>query len=90
MFLELTDEEQLFLVEALNDIAEAFGDDDEAEEIEALVELVEAESNLKRSQLAAIDEALSSYNDRHSENFSPDDLEIYDAVADKLGAALGN
>ena len=85
MILDLDDAEQAFLVDALNDTADVFGDDD----FEALAELVENESNLRSSQIAVINDAFESYHDRHLMNFGPAEAALYELVADKLGAALG-
>jgi hypothetical protein len=88
MILDLEDEELAFLVDALNDTADVFGDD--GEDFEHLVELVEAEANLRKSHLAMIDDAFSSYGDRHRENFDAAASALFESVADKIGAALGN
>jgi hypothetical protein len=37
-----------------------------------------------------IDDAFSSYGDRHRENFDAAASAIFESVADKIGAALGN
>ena len=87
MILDLTDQEQTFLVDVLYETADVFGD--EGDDFERIAELVEAEMNLSSEVLNLIDDALNAYRDRHLEfELYAFDGELYEAVADKVGAAL--
>lgn len=87
MILDLDDDEMSFLVDALNDSADVF--EDASDLFERLAELVEAEENINRARMGAINDALEAYHDRHAENFGPSEHALYESLADKLGAALG-
>lgn len=88
MILDLTDQEQSFLVDVLYETSDVFGD--EGDDFERIAELVEAEMNLSPAILDMIDNALDSYRDRHIEfELYAFDTELFEAVADKVGASAG-